>query len=527
MTLFLVSLALTYIITVYFLTNPLRHGRPFMWRRFTNWFPLGMTYSFLYMGRYNLSVAAVALGGLLSKEEFGWVVSVGLTTYALALTFVGPVVDRIGGKRGMIVGALGSALMNGAMAGVLYLVLNGRKELAFGPVSLPLNLPVWFAVLYALNMLCQSFGAISTIKVKSYWFHVRERGTFGAIFGTLISLGVYFAFDWGRAIAGAVQLEQPKEPTVTRQILNQLFLLDGRTVPALWLIFAIPAIIMVIWAFVDAVMLKDTPDQAGFPPLDTHDASHDETPGHQQTYLGTIWKIVSNPVILMIGVVELTSGVLRDGILNWYLLFAKETPLGVKTVTDNWGMWGAVTGIAGGFAAGWMSDRFFQSRRAPAAGFMQVIMFLTTGVMILSLLVLPPDAKADASTGAVTAWFIAWRPVLLGACAVGTMMAVIGVHSIMSGTATADFGGKKAAATATGIADAFSKLGGALQAAVIGLLVTRTGNWVWWPAFVFPFTVIGLLFAIRMWTLLPAATKRYLAEVEGKEVGARRGRSAV
>jgi hypothetical protein len=43
-------------------------------------------------------------------------------------------------------------------------------------------------------------------------------------------------------------------------------------------------------------------------------------------------------------------------------------------------------------------------------------------------------------------------------------MAVIGVHSIMSGTATADFGGKKSAATATGVADAFSKLGSAIQA---------------------------------------------------------------
>ena len=38
------------------------------------------------------------------------------------------------------------------------------------------------------------------IKVKANWFHVRERGVFGAIFGTLISFGVYFAFEWGQAI---------------------------------------------------------------------------------------------------------------------------------------------------------------------------------------------------------------------------------------------------------------------------------------------------------------------------------------
>ena len=126
MTLFLVCLALTYIITIYFLTNPLKHTRKFMWRRFLNWFPLGMTYSFLYMGRYNLTVAAVALGSLMSKAEFGFIASAGATTYALALTFIGPVVDRIGGKRGMLIGAIGSALMNAMMAGVLYLFMHDK-----------------------------------------------------------------------------------------------------------------------------------------------------------------------------------------------------------------------------------------------------------------------------------------------------------------------------------------------------------------------------------------------------------------
>ena len=38
-----------------------------MVRRFINWFPLGMTYAFLCMGRYNLIVAKSALGTLMSK----------------------------------------------------------------------------------------------------------------------------------------------------------------------------------------------------------------------------------------------------------------------------------------------------------------------------------------------------------------------------------------------------------------------------------------------------------------------------
>ena len=62
------------------------------------------------------------------------------------------------------------------------------------------HLVLSYSLLYGINMYFQSFGSIAIIKVKAYWFHVRERGVFGAIFGTLISLGVYFAFDWGAKI---------------------------------------------------------------------------------------------------------------------------------------------------------------------------------------------------------------------------------------------------------------------------------------------------------------------------------------
>ena len=517
MTLFLVSLALAYIITVYFRTNPLNHTRKFMFRRFLNWFPLGMTYAFLYMGRYNLTVAKGALGDLMTKEEFGNITGIGFTVYAISLALNGPLVDKIGGKRGILIGAIGSALMNALMGGALYLYLNG---------SLTTNLAFTFSVLYGLNMLFQSFGAVSTIKVKSFWFHVRERGTFGAIFGTLISLGVYFAFDWGGAIANAVALQQPETPGTLRTVLNYLFLLDGRTVPALWLIFLIPSFILVIWAFIDVIMLKDTPDQAGFDPLDTHDASSDDGPERRDGYFETLGRIFSNRIVLMIGVVELTSGVLRNGVMQWYQTFAKETGLGVEHITANWGFWGCVTGIAGGFAAGWMSDRFFHSRRAPSAGLMEGIMIACSALMILFLCLQflpaastgkPLDLSGVAGgEGGFLGSLLGIRALVIGVCAVSIMMAVIGVHSIMSGTATADFGGKKAAATATGVADAFAYAGSALQSFVIGKAASV--SWSYWPMVLLPFAVLGLIFCIKMWKVLPSATRRYLEEVEGKKV---------
>jgi len=106
---------------------------------------------------------------------------------------------------------------------------------------------------------------------------------------------------------------------------------------------------------------------------------------------------------------------------------------------------------------------------------MQIIMFATTGIMTLCLTLEPVGAIADAAApGSFGAWLIAARPLVIGICAVTTMMAV-------------------------------------------GILATQ--SWSYGPMFLFPFTIVGLIFAIRMWTLLPNATRKYLAEVEGKHVG--------
>src|ERR1041385_8947704 len=61
MSLGIVFLCLAVVTVIYFYNNPLNHGSWFLSRRFINWFPLGMTYAFLYMGRYNLTVAKNAL----------------------------------------------------------------------------------------------------------------------------------------------------------------------------------------------------------------------------------------------------------------------------------------------------------------------------------------------------------------------------------------------------------------------------------------------------------------------------------
>lgn len=477
-----VALALSSVITLYFNNNPLKHSKKFMWHRFVSWFPLGMTYAFLYMARYNLNVSKNALGDLMPKEAFGIIFGVGTTVYGLSFLLNGPLVDKIGGKKGIIIAALGSCLANAAMGVLTYLILHDVVSV---------NLTVAFTILYSLNMFFQSYGAVSIIKVKAYWFHVRERGTFGAIFGTLISLGVYFAFDWSQAIVDATRKLMPHEPTAFQSLLRTVFAVDVSPMDSTWLVFFIPSMILIVWALLDMILIKDSPAHAGFDDFDPHDASSgdDEAPIR---IVPLLKKMFTNPIMLMIALTDFTSGVIRNGIMQWYLVFSHEIPqTGAEFVAKHWGFLLCITGILGSFAAGMMSDKVFQSRRGPPAFIMNAIMLILISMM---------------------AFFLMSSPTVVGASAVLVTFAVIGVHGLMSGTAAADFGGRKATATASGIVDGCVYLGSGLQSISLGYLTSK--DWHYWPLFLIPFTLLGMFFSLKLWSKLPEATRRYINDVE-------------
>ena len=72
--------------------------------------------------------------------------------------------------------------------------------------------------------------------------------------------------------------------------------------------------------------------------------------------------------MLLIACVELTSGVFRNGIAQWYFIFANEVKQpGAEFFIQHWGWLLCIFGIIGGFAGGLVSDKLFQSRRGPPA----------------------------------------------------------------------------------------------------------------------------------------------------------------
>jgi OPA family glycerol-3-phosphate transporter-like MFS transporter len=56
-----------------------------------------------------------------------------------------------------------------------------------------------------------------------------------------------------------------------------------------------------------------------------------------------------------------------------------------------------------------------------------------------------------------------------------------------------------------------------VQSVSLGFIVTRAG-WQWWPVFLIPFAIVGLVLAVKIRYALPAATKKFILEQEGKTV---------
>src|SRR5688572_11392473 len=92
----------------------LGHSAAFKRRRFLNWFPLGLTYAFLYMGRYNINEVTTSLKGT-TNEDFGTIFGIGAIVYGFSFIINGPLTDKLGGRLTILIATAGSAVANALM----------------------------------------------------------------------------------------------------------------------------------------------------------------------------------------------------------------------------------------------------------------------------------------------------------------------------------------------------------------------------------------------------------------------------
>jgi len=455
-------------------------------RRGRNWMLVGLMYSFFYMTRYNFSAVAPTLQTFFgwSKSDLGLFEFIMPLIYGLAVVVNAPIADRIGGRKAFLFGAVGVVVMNlvfgsfhlaasqpalwfdlGNLAPLLQPLLPNmvHGQLLLQPAQLTGDFSLrglaWtMALLWGVNGYFQSFGALSIVKINAQWFHLKERGTFGAIFGVLIRFGLILAFSGTPLIVAFLPWQW-----------------------AFWL----PAGFVFLLFMGNLLFVAETPRDAGFDVHDTGDASGPEEEGRVRV-ADVLRKVFASPTMWMIAVASMMIGIVRRSVVDawWPLYFNEVHGVGKTAIAYQVAAWGiALLGIAGGFAFGIMSDRVYQGRRAPVVVFGFLGMMFSLGLFYLV------DAVDLGVAGSVAAI------VLLS-------FFVNGAHGIIGGAASMDFGGKKAAATAAGLFDGMQYLAASFTGLAVGWISTNYG-WQYWKLWPIPFALVGAAVMARLWNVKP------------------------
>jgi OPA family glycerol-3-phosphate transporter-like MFS transporter len=274
----------------------------------------------------------------------------------------------------------------------------------------------------------------------------------------------------------------------------------------LWAVYAIPSLILLLAFVADALIVRNRPSQAGYADFATGDEGDGDTkgtlepsprepeggyrepvpgvrPDGEPTFLEIAKSAFGHPVIRWLTVAEFCTGIVRQGLLLYFPEFLAEVH-GVKPGTSLFFVASTgitVGGVLGSLLAGVLSDKVFQSRRPPVALIFYVLQMLFLVVLGFS------------------------RGPLVASLLIGTTCTwIFGVHGMLSGTASQDFGGKKAAATAAGLLDGVQYLGSGLTGVGLGALLDRY-HWGIWPFCLVPFSLAGLFIMAKLWNAKPGA----------------------
>jgi MFS transporter, OPA family, glycerol-3-phosphate transporter len=167
----------------------------------------------------------------------------------------------------------------------------------------------------------------------------------------------------------------------------------------------------------------------------------------------------------------------RYGVLDWAPTYLKEA----KHFSLNESGWAyfayEYAGIPGTLLCGWLSDKIFSGRRAPAT----VIYMALVLVAVIVYWKNPPGHPIVDNISLIVIGFLIYGPVML-----------IGVHAL-------DLVPKKAAGTAAGLTGLFGYLGGALFANIaMGMIVDK---WGWDGGFIILIAacILTMLFTALTW----------------------------
>ena len=388
--------------------------------RWQLFFGIFIGYAGYYLVRKNFSLAMPYLISEYgySRGDLGVALAAVSIAYGLSKFLMGSVSDRSNPRYFLPLG----------------LVLSAIIMLIFGffPWATE-SITVMFILLF-LNGWFQGMGWPACGRTMVHWWSRKERGEIVSVWNVAHNVG--------------------------GGLIGPLFLLG------LWLFnddwrssFYVPAFGALLVAAFVFYSLRDTPQSCGLPPIeefkddypDNYEASHEK----EMTAKDIFFKyILNNKLLWYIAFANAFVYLIRYGVLDWAPVYLSE----VKDFTVDKSSWAYFlyewAGIPGTLLCGWISDKLFKGRRAPAGILFMVLVTLAVLVYWFN----PAGNPTIDMLSLIAIGFLIYGPVML-----------IGLYAL-------ELAPKKAAGTAAGLTGLFGYLGGAVAAnAILGYTVDSFG----------------------------------------------------
>ena len=408
-------------------------------RRGLNWFILGLMYASYYVCRYNFRFATPGMieEFHFSKTDIADMLSAWSLAYGTGQLVNGLLTDRIGGKTAMLIGALGTILVN----------------LFFGFGSFVGTFST-FALIWLLNGWFQSFGAPGMVKINAAWFNREERGTFAGIFGFMIQSGQFAINNLAPLILAGFSI--------------------GTWVVAAgewrWL-FRIPPIFTAVMAVLLVLIPKESPEQAGYPGV-VKAGDRETDAGTRASLKESFVTIFTHPLVWFYALAYACTGAVRnssDQLAVLYFVEQLHLDLEQKPPAVFYTMnLMPIVAVLGSFSAGWISDKLFKGHRSPVA---MTLYYFESLVILTAALVIYMGLVGPSPLG-----------IFLGCLfLVLVSLTANSTHAIVGAAAPMDIGGRKMAGFATGVIDSFQYYGTAIALPITGRLIDKYGWGVWYP----------------------------------------------
>jgi MFS transporter, OPA family, glycerol-3-phosphate transporter len=352
-----------------------------------------------------------------SKAELGTALTGLSIAYGLSKFLMGSVSDKSNPKYFLPLGLLLSSAI---------LMFCGVVKGVFASLGV-------LIALMTLNGWVQGMGWPPCGKTMVHWFSTRERGLTVSVWNTAHNIG-------GALVAN--------------------FALLGVTLFGDWgAKFYFNALIAAGVAVVVYFLMHDTPQSRGLPPVEQY--KNDYPPGYSEDHERTLGfreiffeHVLRNRYLWAIAIANAFVYFVRYGVVNWiptYLETAKG--FSFKQSSLGWSLY-EYAAIPGTIACGWISDRWFKGRRAPAT---ILFMALTLVAVVVYWLNLKGPLWVDY-VALVAIGFLIYGPIM-----------IIGLHAL-------DLVPKKAAGTAAGFTGFFGYVfGSALAGTGVGWIADRWG----------------------------------------------------